>query len=169
MSQDADYITVAAAWRACGHNDGDPIPEDFSDIYVAATIEHVASLIGHADELTEVLKIRRPGASVTLPWADGTITSVKDENGANLTDWTRAGATLTGTWDTAYLVITCTSFTVPASVKLAANQICRQLWLADSAGNSSGRPSGTDKVPQGFAIPTRALTLLDPYRTRLGL
>ena len=51
---------------------------------------------------------------------------------------------------------------LPKDVTLAAAEICRQLWLADRPGG--GRPGGADPVPQGFAIPQRAMTLLEPWR-----
>lgn len=51
---------------------------------------------------------------------------------------------------------------IPEAVTVAAAQICRQLWLADRPGG--GRPSGGgDPVPQGFAVPQRAMTLLGPW------
>lgn len=49
-------------------------------------------------------------------------------------------------------------FPVPARWKLAAFEVCKQLWTADGTGD--GRPSGGDPIQRGFAWPARALELM---------
>ena len=50
---------------------------------------------------------------------------------------------------------------VPACWKLAAFEVCKQLWTADGSGD--GRPSGGDPVQRGFAWPARALEVMAAY------
>lgn len=48
---------------------------------------------------------------------------------------------------------------VPVRWKLAAFEVCKQLWTADQSGD--GRPSGGDPIQRGFAWPARALELMN--------
>lgn len=56
-------------------------------------------------------------------------------------------------------------FPVPARWTLAAFEVCKQLWTADSSGD--GRPSGGDPIARGFAWPARTLELME-HETLLG-
>ncbi len=158
---DAAILPADVAWRACGHRDAEPIPPDFVEVYVKSSIGLVVATIGHIATLVDTA-VLDAAPTVTLPWADGTVLDVTDEDGTAQSGWTRDGALLTGTWTGALLTVRCRGV-VPADVRLAASLICRQLWLADSAGNAGGRPSGEEKVPQD-RVPTRAKTLLERWR-----
>ncbi|MEY3734086.1 MAG: hypothetical protein RL347_1445 [Actinomycetota bacterium] len=48
---------------------------------------------------------------------------------------------------------------IPKRWKLAAFEVCKQLWTADQSGD--GRPSSGDPIQRGFAWPARALELMN--------
>lgn len=58
--------------------------------------------------------------------------------------------------------------TLPASLRLAILIVAAHLWETQRVPGAS-RFGGDSPVPAGFAVPNRALELMAPYRTSLGI
>lgn len=163
MIPDADILPAAFAWRACGKRDTDVQPDDFATFYVTSAIELMVQRYGHADQRTDTFT-EDVAASITTPWVSGTVASVVSDDGTTQTGWSFTAPTLTGTFTGTKVTITARSLPVPMAWKIAAGQVCRQLYLADTS-TSGGRPTdgGGSPVPTGFAWPARTLELMERW------
>lgn len=167
MIPDTDILPVAFAWRAVGKRDTDMQPDDFATFYVAGAVEMMVQRYGHADQRRETFTediTDGVAATITTPWASATVVSVVSDDGTTQSGWSFTAPTLTGTFTGTQVTITARSLPVPMAWQIAAGQVCRQIYLADTS-TSGGRPTdgGGQPVPTGFAWPARTLELMERW------
>lgn len=178
-----DLITLDEARKALRLPASDNTNDTDLEMYVSAVTEPVEDVIGPGVSQSFTRNFDGGRNSIVLLGHGGVSVTAVTESGNPLTadsDYvvdTVAGILMRGTYlaprpffyGRQNIVVTwtagpfATTASVSPTVKLAARIILRHLWISDQPGRAGGGGSGEQmaSTPSGFAIPARAMELLN--------